>query len=512
MKKLLLMTGLLAVISAATAQIRFVDPVVTSDKITRTNNVVYGKNYTVLYGDLDPNTAGNQFRLEDLAMDIYEPNDGSTNRPLVILLHSGSFLPRYLNQSPTGAKNDSHMVEMAIRWAQRGYVVANITYRMGWNPQSMDETVRRSTIINAAYKGVQDLSACIRYFKENAAAYGNTYSIDTSKIAVGGVGTGSYITGAFASLDRQDEITIAKFRDPSTGAVFVDDKIWGDRFGFGGVTSAIPGVGGPFNNVNTPGYSSKAGVAFQIGGALGDSGWLESGQIPLIWAHSVSDPFAPYTTGMVNVPGTPLKVVEVSGGYDVMKRATALGNTNPYKGKVMDDWTRAANAINDGIDGLYPIVGLANSSGPYEWWDTAAIKMLPNPPYNVPAILGGAKATNPLMSKNRALKFIDTLSGYIAPRVAVTLGLVASVGIENVDLASNVTVYPNPAHGKVVIHNNWDNRTLQQIVIRDINGKTIKTSTVYNNHIVEKLDMPAGLYIVEMQFNNGVGTTRLIVQ
>ena len=32
MKKLLLITGLLAVISAASAQIRFVDPVVTSDK------------------------------------------------------------------------------------------------------------------------------------------------------------------------------------------------------------------------------------------------------------------------------------------------------------------------------------------------------------------------------------------------------------------------------------------------------------------------------------------------
>lgn len=512
MRKLLLLSGLLALASAATAQLRFVDAVVSRDKITRIDNVTYSQNYTVLYGDLDPNTAGNQFQLETLKMDVYTPDDNSTNRPLVILLHSGSFLPRYLNQTPTGAKNDSHMVEMATQWAQRGYVVASITYRQGWNPQSMDETVRRSTIINAAYKGVQDLSACIRFFKENAAAFGNTFSIDTSKIAVGGVGTGSYITSAFASLDRQDEITIAKFRDPSSGAVFVDDKIWGDRFGFGGVTSAIPGVGGPFNKENGKGYTSKAGVAFQIGGALGDSSWLEAGQIPLIWAHSVSDPFAPYTTGMVNVPGTPLKVVEVSGGYDIMKRATSLGNTDAYKGKVMDDWTRAANKFNNGIDGLLPIVGLVNSSGPYEWWDTAAIKLLPNPPYNVPAILGSGKATNPLMSRTRALTFIDTLMGYIAPRVAVTLGLQTSVGVENVNLASNVTVYPNPAHGQVIIHNNWDNRTLEQVVFRDINGKTIKSTAVHHNHIVEKLDMPAGIYIVEMQFNNGVGTTRLVVQ
>ena len=245
---------------------------------------------------------------------------------------------------------------------------------------------------------------------------------------------------------------------------------------------------------------------------MGDSSWLEAGQIPLIWAHSVSDPFAPYTTGMVNVPGTPLKVVEVSGGYDIMKRATSLGNTDAYKGKVMDDWTRGANKFNNGIDGLLPIVGLVNSSGPYEWWDTAAIKLLPNPPYNVPAILGSGKATNPLMSRTRALTFIDTLMGYIAPRVAVTLGLQTSVGVENVNLASNVTVYPNPAHGQVIIHNNWDNRTLEQVIFRDINGKTIKSTAVHHNHIVEKLDMPAGIYIVEMQFNNGVGTTRLVVQ
>ena len=512
MKKHLLFTMVFLAATSVFGQIRFVDNVLSANQVSRTNDVVYGKNYTVLYGDIDPTTAGNQFKLEDLKMDVYTPNDGSTKRPLIILLHSGSFLPRYLNVSPTGAKNDSHIVEMATQWARRGYVVASMTYRMGWNPQSLDETVRRSTIINAAYKGCQDLSACIRFFRENAAAFGNTYEIDTNMIAVGGVGTGSYITSAFASLDRQDEIKINKFRDPSTGAVFVNDTIWGNRNGFGGITMAIPGVGGPFNNVNTPGYSSKANVAFQVGGALGDSSWLEAGQIPLIWAHSVSDPFAPYTTGMVNVPGTPLKVVEVSGGHDVMARATRLNNTAPYVGKVMDDYTRAANVFNEKIDGLLPIVGLVNSSGPYEWWDTTAIKQLPNPPYNVPGILSGAKATNPLMSRERALTFVDTIMGYITPRMAVTLGLVNSVGIEKVDLASNVTIYPNPAQNRVIIHNNWTNRTLETVLIRDINGKLIRTMAVHNNHLVENLNVASGMYIVEMQFTDGIGSTRLIVQ
>ena len=114
-------------------------------------------------------------------MDIYEPTDGSTNRPLIIYLHTGSFLPRYINNTPTGYKDDSATVEMCYEFARKGYVVASIAYRQGWDPRSLDENVRRSTIINAAYKGVQDLHACIRWWKENVAAYGNTFSIDTTK-------------------------------------------------------------------------------------------------------------------------------------------------------------------------------------------------------------------------------------------------------------------------------------------------------------------------------------------
>ena len=335
MKKHLLLLTVAFTSVCAWSQTRFLDNVLSPAQIGVTPNVTYAQNYTVLYGDMDTTKPGPQFMLESLKMDIYEPTDGSTKRPLIIYLGTGSFLPRYINKTPTGARDDSATVEMCRQFARKGYVVASISYRQGWNPTSTDETVRRSTIINAAYKGVQDLHACIRYFKENVAIYGNTFNIDTTKICTGGQGTGSYITSAYASLDKQSEIKIAKFRDPSNGKIFVNDTMWGDRFGFGG----YPG----FNKANTPGYTSTAKVAFAIGGALGDSTWMNAGEIPLIWSHSVYDPFAPYTTGMVNVPGTTLQVVEVSGGRDVMARCQRLGNTAPYKGKVMDDYTRAAN-------------------------------------------------------------------------------------------------------------------------------------------------------------------------
>ena len=48
-------------------------------------------------------------------------------------------------------------MEQCKRFAQKGYVAVAINYRLGWNPISEDENVRRSTLIQAAYRGLQDL-------------------------------------------------------------------------------------------------------------------------------------------------------------------------------------------------------------------------------------------------------------------------------------------------------------------------------------------------------------------
>jgi hypothetical protein len=188
-----------------------------------------------------------------------------------------------------------------------------------------------------------------------------------------------------------------------------------------------------------------------------------------------------------------------------------LGNTAPYKGKVMDNYTREANKLNKGVDGLFPIAGLANASGPYEWYDTTKIKMLPNPPYNPTVILAGVKASNPFQSKAKAMKYVDSVMGYMAPRIAVTLGLVASVGVENTNLATNVTLAPNPTKNQLIIHNNWDNRTLVAASLVDINGKVVREFAINGNHNVYELNVPTGIYVVRMQFNDGVGSSKLMV-
>lgn len=504
-KSLLLSLCLLFLgIAAIEAQIKYVDDIYARSTVTRTNRVRYQYALAVLTGSA---------KLDSFYMDIYEPT-GNTDaaRPVIIYLHTGSFLPRYINKLPTGARDDSATVEMCTRFAQKGYVVASMSYRLGWNPQSQVENIRKGTIINAAYRGSQDLSTAIRFIKRNVATGGNTWKIDTTKICVGGQGTGGYITMAYASLDRQSEIKIDKFYDLDSSRYMVDDTLWGNLKGLKlHPTRSVACI------ENHKGYTSNARMAFNIGGAMGDTSWLEAGEMPIVSIHGIQDPFAPYKTGIVYVPGTvpPLTVVQVSGGYDIMKKVNKLNNNAVYKGKVHDWYTTRANQINDGLEGLFPIAGAANGSGPWEWWDTTRIRLIltASGQFTQPAITAintNGYASNPFMSKTRALKYIDTLQGYLAPRIAVTLGLVSEVKTVNPKLESALAVYPNPSNGMVRIENTMAENKIEKIYIYDMNGRLLNSYAGNKSDI--NLGNQKGLYLITVQFQQGSVSRKIMVQ
>ena len=262
---------------------RYTNEIFTSVQVTP--SVVYGMNKEVLTGAPV---------MKNLTMDVYEPaGDVQTTRPLIIYMHTGSFLPPVINGNPTGSRYDSTVVEMCKQFARRGYVVAAMSYRLGWNPVSSDQDVRTGSLLQAVYRAMQDAKACVRYFREEATVNANPFRVDTSKIILGGQGTGGYIAMAYASVDKLSEINLSKFISNTTnmsygfiaGQSYVLQPIWGDFDGYGGDTT----YNYPNNHV---GYNNRVQFVFNMGGALGDSSWLEAGDAPMVAFHVAGDPFA----------------------------------------------------------------------------------------------------------------------------------------------------------------------------------------------------------------------------
>ncbi len=441
--------------------------------IKTTSNVVFGQNFSVLTG---------QPVLSDLRLDFYEPDgDTSTSRPLVVYLHTGSFLPKGINQLPTGSKTDSAAVEMCMQFAKKGYVVAAVAYRTGWNPQG-DQDTRTGTILNAVYRAMQDTKTAIRYFRYMGATNPGTYKVDTNRIVICGQGSGGYVALAAATLNKVSEIQLQKFINQTNNTPYVLQQVVGDFDGFGGNPVANKGD-------NYVGYSSKANMVVNFGGAMGDSSWLEAGDIPIVSIQGKLDPFAPYTTGGVFVPGTnpPLFVVEVSGARDISRRADRLGVNNDLKSPAFNDpYTTAANNYNEGIPALFRINGAANASGPWEWWD-------PADPFDA-----NGKASNPLMSKSRALLYIDTLQGFFTPRMKRIL-FDLNTGV-NTLAKENVKIYPNPASNVVTIEIPNLNNEVYSVAIVDAMGRVVleEKNIAVSSKTIETSNLNNGFYFVRL--------------
>ena len=516
MKKLLLnifATGLaLASITTAQAQ-RYLTPVFPS--ASKTANVVYGNNYQVL--------TGTQVAV-DLKMDVYQPAgaaDPVTERPLVIVLHTGSFLPPVVNGQPTGTKGDSTIVQACTDFARRGYVAAAVDYRLGWNPAATGaagQDIRTGTLLNAVYRAILDAKACVRYFRKDVATNGNSFGIDTNKIILGGFGTGGYIALAYATLNNPAEISLTKFLANTTnasygfvaGQSYVNQAVLGDFEGYGG----IAGYNNPNNSV---GYTSNIQFVFNAGGAMGDSSWVEPGDAPMVNFHVVGDPFAPYGIGPVVVPTTGDFVVEVSGSQSVAALANADGNNNcMINAGFTDNLTTYAMANTGNLEGLYPFFTTpATQAGPWEWYDST-ITVLTAQALGYPASAGtsaytNSLLTNPDMSKAKAVAYIDTIMGYLNPRVVYCLGL--TTGLNTVsNLTANVNIQPNPSADRTVISADKLAGDIRTIRVYDIIGNEVYSQEGINDDrfTLERNGLQSGLYIVKMSFDKGEATGKVV--
>jgi hypothetical protein len=514
----------LAALSPVAAQ-RYLTPQFAN--VTRTDNVAYGRNFTVIA----LSTTG-MMRGDSLRCDVYRPaaDPAPTGRPLVIYLHTGNFLPQVFTQSPNGDKQDSLPIEICTRFAKLGYVAASATYRLGWTPTDTSQARRINTLINAAYRGVQDARTAIRYFKANAALYG----IDTNRIVVFGQGTGGYISLAAASLDSYTKTVITqfpagKFLQGSTPMVierlpnitppfYVNGDVEGKVLGLtppntGPVPPALDTLCQP--NHILP--SSKFHMQVNLGGALGDLSWLDANtKMPMVSFQVPYDPFAPYGSAVLRVPvdgGVSLPVVEVQGAGSYQPRVDSLGYNNAFDALIPahDPYRAIFQARTGGtrVRGLFPMIGSAGQPGdssPWDFWSASS-------PYNTQGL-----ATNPDMSPAKAKRYVDTIMTVVVPRACIALNLPCKGAVTSTEeiLSENaykVSVSPNPTSATIRFESEATN-PIQAVQIYDLSGRLVREIKTVNSAFlqVDRQGLPAGMYVAKLKFEGGIIAKRFVFE
>ena len=497
------------------AQSRYLDEVFPS--VTITSDVVYAHNMSVL-----TRTPAD----ENLMMDVYQPsNDSCTSRPLIIYMHAGTMLPIIYNRGCVGTKTDSSVVEMCMRFARKGYVAVSMDYRLGWAADAIgiNPDLVTGTIFQAAYRSIQDAKSCVRYFRANAG----TYDIDTGKIALGGVGVAAVVVMNYIGLRDTLQLWLPKLISSTStppftaGMPYIDIHTLGDFEGYGGV----PQLNNPDNN---PGHSSEVQLAFSIYGNLGDSTWIDPSMPPVVAFHPMTPPTGagPYNWGTIAAAGFPV-LTDVSGPHQFICKLDAMGVNDVFINSgfpvLNDPFTLRANSVNSGCEALFPFATAGIEEDMWDWYDSTAA-------CQTALAIGltcqdgldayyGSVANNPHMSKTQALAYIDTIQGYLAPRLFRALNPGTSncstVGInENSFLEKNLFLFPNPVIDHCTIKVSSSEYPIRRYSLYTILGQPIQSVNGINKQSfdIDTKSLAPGIYQVKVGFDNGEVIKKITVQ
>ncbi|MBL7923938.1 MAG: T9SS type A sorting domain-containing protein, partial [Bacteroidia bacterium] len=210
-------------------------------------------------------------------------------------------------------------------------------------------------------------------------------------------------------------------------------------------------------------------------------------------------------------------VVEVGGSLEALRLANLAGNNNCFANAGFNDpLTNYANTVNNGYEGLYPLyTNPAQQAGPWEWFDSTATvfyaSFLP-PPFNTQGGVAYSNAllTNPNMSKAKALAYLDTVMGYLNPRIVYCLNL--STGLNNGQVNdAGLSFVPNPAEDRTVISTkNQD--LIRSISVFDLTGKKVYYATGINekSYTLNRQQLETGVYMIQVELDRGTATSRII--
>ena len=374
---------------------RYTEPLF--EEVIVTSAVPFGSNTSVSGGS------------QTLRMDVYEPaGDLLAQRPVVIIAFGGSFV--------AGARAD--VAELCTEFARRGYVAVAPDYRVGFFlPNALTTTL-------AVMRGAHDMKACIRFLRKSVEE-GDPYGIDPDRIIAGGVSAGAISAIHATYLDSDEEMP----------AVLADQ---------------IVQLGGVEGNSGSPGFSSAVAGCLSFSGAIGDTTWVNAGNVPLYSIHETGDDVVPYFTEEVAVFGIATGLI-ASGSHDLHLRMQNLGIENCLLSYTQNDHV--------GYFTYDPVNSLAFALG-------------------------------------RCASLVCGLDGNCG-------NIVAAVPVVNT--TSSFTVTPNPVVDEVVVHVEGRN----DLFLMDAKGELVWSSLSATGAVrVDMTSFPAGVYFMRV-IGASAGTTRI---
>lgn len=530
----------LATGTLATAQQRYLEPVF--DDVTVSDSVMYQMNISVQPavesgGNMPPAPTPD-------FMQVYAPaGDTATDRPVVILHSTGSYFRPFVGGGIYGNINDSILVATATNLAKHGFVAIPATYRKGWNPISDSTDLRTGSLLIASYRGIQDVRSLVRYLRGTVADDDNPYGIDPDRIAMMGYGTGGYNAYNNNFLDEAEEVNaLPKFID-TQGNPFLIPQAYGDPDGL---------MAAQLNSPQNPGFDSRVQFTVGIGGAMGDTSWIDGNEdeSPTIGLHSIRDQNAPFGVGDVFVPvgDRRLFVINVAGPRATIATANRLGvndeleAVNAVLREVGDFLTLRSQALEDeafttrdqfsttlSVENLYPFVteGDLPLANQYNYIDSATLSVFvqgfnqaTGDTTTTATYLSRERRSNPnVTNPQAALQVLDTILAYTLPRAYVALELGTAedirtfVSVDDVQPAEvGFSLFPNPLFDRAQIRVNPDIE-LQLLAIYDNAGRRVAATRLSGSeYTIDRGNLPAGHYTLFVQTSEGALATQLIAR
>lgn len=436
---------------------------INTNSFTVDSNIVYGTG---------TNYAGFE---EDLVMDIYKPINANCSRPCLILVHGGAWM--------AGSKNDPTILNIARDFAEKGWVVATINYRLGMHKranytqywactndlaQPCSYMADSSEVIRAIFRAQQDVKGAIRGMKMRS----EMDSTDVTNFFVAGESAGGFNAIAATFLNNPNEKFPQAF---SIGDAPTPDSDLSSCLP-SGYSLSRPDLGSIDGTLNLGLHdASVQGVGNFYGGVLNfdlfqnETNWPE-----MYFFHQGSDVIVHYNHGKL------------------------LGRL---------DWECFAQS---NICQTYAVAPFAyGSKGIVNF-----LNNLPSPPSYVSTIIENYDYMNNCLSGGHAIDNWVVRAQEMANLFALRIQSNGNDGNStncalntNISKSIHVTISPNPSNG--FVHIQGESNIDYQAVLVSISGQIISSFTFTGT---KQIKIEKGVYLLQLTSPTGSTVQRIIVE